>query len=128
MNLGSQFLFPVFACSTLIAYGQITTQSMVQKDTINLTLSDVWQQTDVQSKQALLHNKAQQISRENTKDAKMGRYPVFNGIARVEKASNIPVYSDGIFNKPEQHEVIHTLYHTGVSMYLNLYSGNRQNL
>ncbi|QQU05081.1 TolC family protein [Myroides odoratus] len=128
MNLGSHFLLPVFASIALIGYSQTTPVLMVQKDTIHLTLTDVWQQTDVQSKQALLHTKAQQISRENTKDAEMGRYPVFNGIAKVEQASNIPVYSDGIFNKPEQHDVIHKLYHTGVSMYLNLYSGNRQNL
>ncbi len=73
MNLGSHFLLHVFASSTLIGYSQTTPVLMVQKDTIHLTLSDVWQQTDVQSKQALLHTKAQQISRENTKDAEMGR-------------------------------------------------------
>lgn len=128
MNLGSRLLLPVFASSTLMGYSQTTNLSILPKDTLRITLNEVWQQTDVQSKKALIYIKEQEISQENTKDAQMGRYPVFNAVAKVEKASNIPVYSNGIFNKPEQHDVIHTLYNTGVSMYLNLYSGNRQNL
>ncbi len=97
-------------------------------DTLSITLNEVWQQTDLNSKRGLIQNKEQEIRRENTRDAEIGRYPVFNAFGRAEKASNIPVYTDGLFNKPEQHDVIHTLYNTGVSMYLNLYSGNRQNL
>jgi outer membrane protein TolC len=40
-------------------------------------------------------------------------------------ASNMPVYDQGIFAKPSQHDVIHYLYDTGLDFYLNLYNGHR---
>jgi predicted DNA-binding antitoxin AbrB/MazE fold protein len=46
----------------------------------------------------------------------------------AEKASNIPIYENGIFSKPTQHEVIHTLYRAGADFYLNIYNGNKLNL
>lgn len=128
MKSDSFYLFAMLASSIITGHSQNKIPSAFDKDTLKITLNEVWQQTDVQSKKALIHNKELQIRQENTKDAKMERYPVFNAYGRVEKASNIPVYTDGIFHKPEQHDVIHTLYNTGASMYLNLYSGNRQNL
>ncbi len=128
MKSDSFYLFAMLASGIITGYSQNKIPSAFDKDTLKITLNEVWQQTDVHSKKALIHNKEIQIRQENTKDAKMERYPVFNAYGRVEKASNIPVYTDGIFHKPEQHDVIHTLYNTGASMYLNLYNGNRQNL
>ena len=40
-------------------------------------------------------------------------------------ATNMPIYDNGIFNKPSQHDVIHYLYDTGADFYLNLYNGHR---
>ncbi|MCC9042707.1 TolC family protein [Myroides sp. M-43] len=128
MKLGKFHLLAVLTSCITSGYCQRVSPSISQMDTLSITLNEVWQQTDLNSKRGLIQNKEQEIRRENTKDAEIGRYPVFNAFGRAEKASNIPVYTDGLFHKPEQHDVIHTLYNTGVSMYLNLYSGNRQNL
>ncbi|MDM1528188.1 TolC family protein [Myroides odoratimimus] len=128
MKLGDFHLLAVLTSCVTMGYCQSTTLSISNKDTIQLSIQEIWEQTDLGSKRSLIQAKELQIRKENTDDARIGRYPVFNAFGKAEKASNIPVYTNGIFNKPEQHNVIHTLYNTGVSMYLNLYSGNRQNL
>ncbi|MDR2221938.1 MAG: TolC family protein [Flavobacteriaceae bacterium] len=128
MKPGNIHTLAVLTSFVTMGYSQSISLPISNRDTIQLTIKEVWQQTDLYSKKALIQNKEQQIRKENTADARMDRYPVFNVYGRVEKASNIPVYTNGIFSKPEQHDVIHTLYNTGASMYLNLYQGNRQNL
>lgn len=45
--------------------------------------------------------------------------------ASASYATNMPIYDNGIFNKPSQHDVIHYLYDTGADFYLNLYNGHR---
>lgn len=117
----------IISCFTM-GYSQNITPSIYNKDTIALTVEEVWRYTDLNSKKGLIQRKEVQIRKENTDDARMERYPVFNAYGRIEKASNMPIYTNGLFSKPEQHDVIHTLYNTGISMYVNLYSGNRQNL
>ena len=56
-------------------------------------------------------------------DAKLQRLPNLSVFAEADKASNMPVYSNGLLNKPEQHDVIHTLYQSGANMYFNIYNG-----
>ncbi len=68
------------------------------------------------------------ISAIRVKDAKLERIPEVQVKGSVEKASNIPVYENGIFSRPSQHEVIHTLYKVGADFYLNIYNGNKLNL
>ena len=68
------------------------------------------------------------IAEEEIKDAQAERYPELGIKGSAEKATNIPIYENGLFSKPAQHEVIHTLYRLGADMYLNLYNGNRLNL
>ena len=68
------------------------------------------------------------ISAARVKDAKLERLPELSVRGSVEKASNIPVYENGLFSKPTQHEVIHTLYRAGADFYFNIYNGNKLNL
>ncbi len=56
-------------------------------------------------------------------DAKLQLLPNLSVFAEADKASNMPVYSNGLLNKPEQHDVIHTLYQSGANMYFNIYNG-----
>lgn len=58
----------------------------------------------------------------------MERLPEWNVMSSAEKATNIPVYENGLFSKPTQHEVIHTLYKVSTDFYMNLYNGNKLNL
>ena len=68
------------------------------------------------------------ISAARVKDAKLERFPEVHLKGSVEKASNIPVYENGLFSKPTQHEVIHTLYRAGTDFYFNIYNGNKLNI
>lgn len=97
-------------------------------DTLYLTLNEVWEKTNIHSKEVQMQISESSIQNENVKDAKAERFPTLSVFASVDKASNMPIYSNGLGNKPEQHEVIHTLYNSGASMYFNLYNGNKQNL
>lgn len=110
------------------AAAQHAHQSSAKADTLYLSLNDVWEKTNVASKEVQIQNTESLIQSQNVLDAKAERFPTLSVFASVDKASNMPIYSNGIFNKPEQHDVIHTLYNSGASMYFNLYDGNKQNL
>lgn len=102
--------------------------SFANDDTLHLSLQEAWQKAEANSRLLAIKRKATGIASEEVKDAKMERYPELGVTGTAEKATNIPIYDNGLFSKPSQHEVIHTLYHVGADMYLNIYNGNKLNL
>lgn len=93
-----------------------------------LSLSEVWQKADAFSKAVKIKNLGVQRSVQEVKDAHAERLPELSVGGNYEKASNIPVYENGLFSTPTQHEVIHTLYKIGADGYLNVYNGSKTNL
>ena len=59
-------------------------------------------------------------------DSKFNLLPDLSIAASVDKASNFPIYDNGLFNKPSQHDVIHTLYATNTNLYWTLYDGMKK--
>ncbi|WP_119079514.1 TolC family protein [Chitinophaga alhagiae] len=99
-----------------------------KEDTLHLTLQEAWQKAETHSRLVAIKKKAAAITAEEIKDVRMERYPELGLKGTAEKASNIPIYNNGLFSKPSQHEVIHTLYKVGADLYLNIYHGNKLNL
>ncbi|MBL7711764.1 MAG: TolC family protein [Chitinophagaceae bacterium] len=99
-----------------------------QEDTLHITLPGVWQKAEEHSRQVGISSKAAAAAAAEVQDARMERYPELGLKGTAEKASNIPIYENGLFSRPSQHEVIHTLYRAGADLYLNLYNGNKLNL
>jgi len=98
-------------------------------DTIRLTLPEAWHKAEAYSRQIEITRKASAIAKEEIKDARMERLPEIKMSGSVEKASNMPIYENGLFSPhTQQHEIIHTLYKAGADLYLNLYNGNKLNL
>ncbi|WP_249219775.1 TolC family protein [Chitinophaga sp. HK235] len=98
-------------------------------DTLKITLPEAWQKAEAYSRTIAIKKKATDIAGEEVKDAKMERLPELGVMGSAEKATNIPIYGNGIFSKPtSQHEVIHTLYKASADFYLNIYNGNKLNL
>lgn len=100
----------------------------VQLDTLRISLQEAWRRAEVHSRSIEIKRSASEIAGEEVKDARMERFPELGIKGTAEKASNIPIYENGLFSKPTQHEVIHTLYKVGTDLYLNLYNGNKLNL
>lgn len=109
-----------------------TTFSCAQETNTNtilpLSMSEVWQKTDLFSKAIQLKKMNLQASDHKVKDARFERLPELSVGGNIEKATNIPIYENGLFHKPTQHEVIHTLYKINAEGYLNLYNGGKTNL
>ncbi len=99
-----------------------------RNDTIRISLKDAWQRAEENSRHIKINTISVDIAEAEVKDTKRGRLPEIEVKGSVEKASNIPIYENGIFSKPAQHEVIHTLYRLGADFYLNIYNGNKLNL
>ncbi|WP_300691640.1 TolC family protein [Chryseobacterium sp.] len=97
-------------------------------DTIRLSLKDAWHRAEENSRHIKINTLSTDIAEAEVKDAKRERLPEIGVKGSIEKASNIPIYENGIFSKPTQHEVIHTLYRAGADFYLNIYEGNKLNL
>ncbi len=119
------FLMITILGGTVYARGQLTIHS---NDTLNLSLSGVWQKAEAASRAIGIKNKEAEIHNEEIKDAIMELYPELGIGGHVEKATNMPIYENGLFEQPAQHEIIHTLYKIGADFYLNLYNGNKFNL
>lgn len=101
---------------------------IAKEDTLRISLQDAWRKADEHSRLIEIKRKATGIAEEEVRDAHMERYPELSLIGSAEKATNIPIYDNGLFSQPSEHEVIHTLYHVGADLYLNLYNGNKLNL
>ncbi|PUZ22818.1 TolC family protein [Chitinophaga parva] len=95
---------------------------------LHLSLHEVWDLAAQHSRAVAMKNKQVAIRGESLKDAQAERFPEVDIAGNYEKATNIPVYDNGLFHTPSQHEVIHTLYKVGADFYLNLYNGNKLNL
>jgi len=101
---------------------------VLKNDTIYLSLHQMWQRAEENSRPIQISNLEHDIAEASVKDAKLERLPELMVKGSMEKASNIPVYENGLFSKPSQHEVIHTLYRAGADFYFNVYNGNKLNL
>lgn len=99
-----------------------------ENDTLRISLTEAWQKAEEHSRLIEIKKKSSKVAEEEIKDARIERYPEVGIKATAEKATNIPIYENGLFSKPTQHEVIHTLYRAGADLYLNLYNGNKLNL
>lgn len=97
-------------------------------DTLKISLSDLWLKAEQNSRAVKISNENVRISHEETQDAVFDRLPEMGVKGTAEKASNIPIYDNGLFSPPSYHEVIHNLYRVGADFYLNIYNGNKLNL
>src|SRR5690606_16539108 len=98
-------------------------------DTLYLSLPEAWKKAELHSRLIEIQRKTTAIALAEYKDAKLELLlPEISVKGTAEKASNIPIYENGIFAKPTQHEVIHTLYHVGAEFYQVLYHGNKYRL
>ncbi|MDR2272734.1 MAG: TolC family protein [Sphingobacterium sp.] len=98
-------------------------------DTLYISLPDAWKKAELHSRLIEIQRKTTAIALEEFQDAKLELLlPEISVKGTAEKASNIPIYENGLFAKPTQHEVIHTLYHIGAEFYQVLYHGNKYRL
>lgn len=119
----------VFSIWTITPFGNAKGQPIAtQKDTLILTLADVWTKAEAFSRKIEISNKEVVIRKEAYADARMERYPDIGVKGTAERATNIPIYDHGLFHTPSQHEVIHNLYKVSGDFYLNIYNGNKLNL
>ncbi len=93
-----------------------------------LTIHQIWQQAEQNSKAVQIQQIKLQSSEEEIKDARKERLPDINAAGQYARVSNMPQYEDGIFHTPTQYPLLHTYYTLGADAYLNVYSGNKTNL
>ncbi|AIM36539.1 hypothetical protein KO02_07360 [Sphingobacterium sp. ML3W] len=94
-------------------------------DTLRTSLDDIISKAILNAKQ--IEQSHLQIEERNlaVKQQRMELLPEISLRGSASYATNMPIYDQGIFNRPSQHDVIHYLYDTGVDFYLNLYNGHK---
>ncbi len=93
-----------------------------------LTLEQVWQQTEKNSKVVQIQQLHVEGSVEEIKDARAERLPEITASGAYARVSNMPVYDEGLLHAPAQFPVLHTYYTLGAEAYLNVYGGGRTNI
>lgn len=119
-----------FSMSLLVLgnFIQVYSQNPKQYDTLKISLRDVWQKAEEHSRAIEIRKKEVSITGEEVKDAIMDRLPEMGIAGTYERATNIPIYDNGLFSAPSYHEVIKNLYKVSGDFYLNIYNGNKLNL
>jgi len=118
------FLTGLLVTVSIAALAQVSNP----KDTLRISLSGIWERAEAHSREIEIRKKTVDARGEELKDDRVDRLPELSIYGSAEKATNIPVYENGLFAAPSQHEVIHTLYRVGSDLYLNIYNGNKLNL
>lgn len=106
----------IFYMITGVLFAQNQNQ---QKVSINSLLEKV----AVHSKEIKIAEHELEKSFLDVADAQNNKLPDISVNASVDKATNFPIYDSGLFEKPSQHDVIHTLYATNANFYLSIYEG-----
>lgn len=114
----------MFACCLIRLKAQ---QLPAQREPETMTLTQIWQQAEVNSKRLHISLLELNKSEQGIQDALAARLPELSADANAEKASDLPIYTDGLLGDVVQHNVVHTRYKMGVDGYLNIYNGNKVN-
>lgn len=112
----------------LMPFGIHSQHSLKSEDTLKLSLHDVWIRVEKKSRAIEISELEITIKREEVSDLQMERLPELGLIGTAEKVTNIPIYNNGLFRTPTQHDVIHSIYKVSGEFYLNIYNGNKLNL
>ncbi|MDN3583105.1 TolC family protein [Mucilaginibacter flavus] len=128
MNFNSKYhltLLPALMIVLPLSAKQFPTDT---SKSLPLTIAQVWQKAEVNSKAVQIKQLHITSSQEAIKDAKAERLPEVNINGEYARVSNMPVYENGLFSSPSQFPVLHTTYTVGAEAYLNVYNGNKVNL
>jgi outer membrane protein len=117
--------FTVLATVIQAAFGQ---SPAVKRPPANLTLEQAWAKAEQYNKAIQMQHLHVQSKAEDIEDAKAERLPDINIAGEYDYVSNLPMYENGIFNKPTQFPVLHTYYRLGGDTYFNLYNGRKTTL
>jgi hypothetical protein len=97
----------------LIAFAGLLTANIAysqSKNTAILTLPEAWRKAEQNSRQVEITRKANLIADEEIKDAIMERLPEVSLLNSIEKATNMPIYENGLFSSHTQNTKLYTLY------------------
>ncbi|GAA4311990.1 TolC family protein [Mucilaginibacter gynuensis] len=93
-----------------------------------LTLAQVWQKVETNSRAVQIKQLKIESSAEAIKDAKAERLPDLDISGEYARVSNMPVFENGLFHTPSQFPVLHNTYTVAAGAYFNIYNGNKVNL
>lgn len=106
----------------------LSQDSLTGKSILPLSMLETWDKAMEYSKKIQLLTFETEARKEEIREAQFERLPEIKVKGHVEYATNLAQYTNGLFNRPEQHEVIHFLYRIGADSYMPVYHGNKINL
>ena len=126
VNTSKILIYFLFILNSTILFSQ---NNLLQNQTPKpLSIIEMWTNAVLYSKEIHLNSLETNIAKEEISESKIERLPEISLKGNYEYATNIPVYENGLFSAPTQHEVIHWLYKVSTDMYLNIYNGGKLNL
>ena len=105
--------------------GALLFPSLVSAQESPITIEQLVAAVEAHSKAVVLEKLKVKIAETQVTQAKLNSLPVLAVLGSVDKASNMPIYEQGIFEKPVQHDIVHTLYSAQINSYLNLFEGHK---
>ncbi|MBE9462293.1 TolC family protein [Dyadobacter subterraneus] len=99
--------------------------NLTPKDTLKLSLQQIWQQAELQNKSVKISQLKINSSLENLKDAKAERLPEINTGTKYARISNLPIYENGILNTPSYFPVLHNYFQLNTEASVVVYNGQK---
>lgn len=119
-QLSLLLLFSISGLQPVIAEG-----GTFFKDTIKLSLQQVWQQAEIHNKSVRIRQLQISVSDENLKDARAERLPEIRSATKYARISDMPLYENGVFSKPVYGNIIHNYFQLNAEASMVLYNGEK---
>ncbi|GLU56543.1 hypothetical protein Dfri01_60040 [Dyadobacter frigoris] len=117
-------LSSLFLCS--VAFHEAFAKTIfTSKDTLKLSLQQIWQQAEARNKSIKISQLKINSGIENLKDARAERFPEINTGTKYARISNLPIYENGILNKPEYYPVLHNYFQLNAEASVVVYNGQK---
>ncbi|SEJ42747.1 Outer membrane protein TolC [Dyadobacter koreensis] len=116
----------IFLLSSILGLQPVVGKAnCVLKDTIKLSLRQVWQQAETYNKSVQIRQLEIRKNEEKLKNARAERLPEIKSSTKYARVSDMPLYENGIFNKPLYGNIIHNYFQLNAEASMVLYNGEK---
>lgn len=118
------FLLALLCCFSSILKVQAET-TISENDTLTVSLEEVWKYAENQNKLVKASQYKVADHEERIRNARAEQYPEINTGTKYARISNLPIYENGIFNKPEYFPVLHNYFQLNADASVVIYNGQK---
>lgn len=122
MSIPRLWLSALFMCFGLTTFCQDTHLPAYE---MHISLNEIWDRAEKNNKTLQIQNEKLVQSEEEVIQSKKEQLPEISVDGHYSRVTNMPMFTNGLFNAPEQYPLLHTYYALGGEAQFLLYNGGK---